>query len=66
MVIFCQSKTYTLFHNNKVASLSFKETKVKSSDRRKWHLEWEEYFMALAFLSAQRSKDPKTKVRDSV
>lgn len=39
-----------------------KETKVKGSDRRKWHLEWEEYFMALAFLSAQRSKDPKTKV----
>ncbi|XP_076071795.1 deoxycytidylate deaminase-like [Mytilus galloprovincialis] len=36
-----------------------KETKVKS---QKWNLEWEEYFMALAFLSAQRSKDPKTKV----
>jgi hypothetical protein len=25
-------------------------------------LEWSEYFMAIAFLSAQRSKDPKTQV----
>lgn len=26
------------------------------------YLEWPEYFMAIAFLSAQRSKDPKTQV----
>jgi len=26
------------------------------------YLEWPEYFMAIAFLSAQRSKDPATQV----
>ena len=26
--------------------------------KRKDYLNWEEYFMAIAFLSAQRSKDP--------
>lgn len=31
---------------------------VKRSD----YLEWDEYFMALAFLSAQRSKDPSSQV----
>ena len=30
--------------------------------KRKDYLQWDEYFMAVAFLSAQRSKDPKTQV----
>ncbi|CAC5406243.1 comEB [Mytilus coruscus] len=38
------------------------EAKVEKSNKRSWNLEWDEYFMALAFLSAQRSKDPKTQV----
>ncbi|XP_052078733.1 deoxycytidylate deaminase-like [Mytilus californianus] len=38
-----------------------KET-IEKSTKREWNLEWDEYFMALAFLSAQRSKDPKTQV----
>ncbi len=35
---------------------------AESSPKRKGYLSWEEYFMALAFLSAQRSKDPVTQV----
>ncbi|CAC5413841.1 comEB [Mytilus coruscus] len=38
-----------------------KKTKIKSN-KREWNLKWDEYFMALAFLSAQRSKDPKRQV----
>ncbi|XP_052078730.1 deoxycytidylate deaminase-like [Mytilus californianus] len=38
-----------------------KET-IEKGYKRPWNLEWDEYFMALAFLSAQRSKDPKTQV----
>lgn len=30
--------------------------------KRDNYLEWEEYFMAVAFLSAQRSKDPNSQV----
>jgi len=30
--------------------------------KRRDYLEWPEYFMAVAFLSAQRSKDPATQV----
>ena len=30
--------------------------------KRPDYLEWPEYFMAIAFLSAQRSKDPATQV----
>ncbi|XP_057313756.1 deoxycytidylate deaminase-like [Hydractinia symbiolongicarpus] len=32
------------------------------SEKRVGYLEWEDYFMAIAFLSAQRSKDPVTQV----
>ena len=32
------------------------------SQKRKSYLEWNEYFMAVAFLSAKRSKDPHTQV----
>ena len=30
--------------------------------KRKGYLSWDEYFMAVALLSAQRSKDPNTQV----
>ncbi|XP_053400616.1 deoxycytidylate deaminase-like [Mercenaria mercenaria] len=32
------------------------------SCKREDYLEWSDYFMAIAFLSAQRSKDPRTQV----
>ncbi|XP_046379732.1 deoxycytidylate deaminase-like [Haliotis rufescens] len=35
---------------------------VTGSEKREGYLEWPEYFMAIAFLSAQRSKDPRTQV----
>ncbi|KAK6172975.1 hypothetical protein SNE40_016520 [Patella caerulea] len=35
---------------------------VTTSCKRKGYLEWPDYFMAIAFLSAQRSKDPRTQV----
>ena len=35
------------------------------SKKRQDYLEWPEYFMAIAFLSAQRSKDPISQVRTS-
>ena len=31
--------------------------------KREEYLSWDDYFMAVAFLSAQRSKDPSTQVR---
>lgn len=31
--------------------------------KRENYLDWPDYFMAIAFLSAQRSKDPRTQVR---
>ncbi|CAI0446475.1 unnamed protein product, partial [Linum tenue] len=30
--------------------------------KRKWYLSWDDYFMAIAFLSAERSKDPNRQV----
>lgn len=32
------------------------------SAQRSGYLKWDEYFMALCFVSAQRSKDPNTQV----
>ncbi|WAQ99977.1 DCTD-like protein [Mya arenaria] len=32
------------------------------TNKREGYLEWPDYFMAIAFLSAQRSKDPRTQV----
>ncbi|XP_014791316.1 deoxycytidylate deaminase [Octopus bimaculoides] len=32
------------------------------SQKRQDYLEWDDYFMSVAFLSAQRSKDPRTQV----
>ena len=36
--------------------------KPDMNKKREGYLEWPEYFMAIAFLSAQRSKDPATQV----
>ncbi|XP_076117768.1 deoxycytidylate deaminase-like [Mytilus galloprovincialis] len=38
------------------------EQAKETIEKRSWNLDLDEYFMALAFLSAQRSKDPKTQV----
>jgi dCMP deaminase len=35
---------------------------VTRTEKRKGYLSWDEYFMAVALLSAQRSKDPNTQV----
>jgi len=42
----------------KVSSTEAPHLTTKRSD----YLEWPEYFMAIAFLSAQRSKDPFSQV----
>ena len=34
-----------------------------TTTKRQDYLEWSEYFMAVSFLSAMRSKDPATQVR---
>ena len=34
----------------------------ESNSKRENYLEWSDYFMAVAFLSAQQSKDPSTQV----
>ena len=36
--------------------------KIDINSRREEYLSWEDYFMATAFLAAQRSKDPSTQV----
>lgn len=36
--------------------------KYSDSSKRTTYLDWDEYFMAIAFLSAKRSKDPSTQV----
>ena len=38
------------------------ESPPKASHMRTDYLEWPDYFMAVAFLSAQRSKDPSSQV----
>lgn len=35
---------------------------INMTKKRKDYLQWEEYFMAIAKLSAMRSKDPSTQV----
>ena len=37
-------------------------TRQDSTSKRTDYLDWNEYFMAVAFLSAQRSKDPSSQV----
>ena len=38
------------------------ESVTGSNNGREEYLDWNEYFMAVSFLSAQRSKDPATQV----
>ena len=38
------------------------EKQYNKVKKRSGYLEWDEYFMAVAFLSAQRSKDPRSQV----
>ena len=38
------------------------ESVTGSNNGREDYLDWNEYFMAVSFLSAQRSKDPATQV----
>ena len=38
------------------------KSKIGVTRRREDYLEWDDYFMAVAFLGAQRSKDPSTQV----
>lgn len=48
-----------------VSSSEFKEKDHKLSipmEKRKNYLKWEDYFMSVALISAQRSKDPATQV----
>lgn len=40
----------------------YKEVKIDLNKKRENYLSWDDYFMATAFLSAQRSKDPSTQV----
>ncbi|XP_076767174.1 deoxycytidylate deaminase isoform X2 [Xylocopa sonorina] len=44
------------------SKMSCECSSVSKSGKRENYMDWKEYFMALAFLSAQRSKDPKTQV----
>ena len=43
-------------------SLSLYGRSESVEEQREDYLSWDEYFMAVAFLSAQRSKDPATQV----
>ena len=42
---------------------SEKQKEFQVMKKRTNYLQWDEYFMAVAFLSAQRSKDPRSQVR---
>lgn len=44
------------------ANLHASELKNESNEKRKVYLKWEDYFMGVALISAQRSKDPLTQV----
>lgn len=46
--------------DKKVKQMALNEIDINS--RRKEYLSWEDYFMATAFLAAQRSKDPSSQV----
>ena len=49
-------------HEASSQSLSNDRDPSKQTTKREDYLEWPDYFMAIAFLSAQRSKDPVTQV----
>lgn len=61
--------TYDILTFNKINSYLIDVTWIlylyseqPSNNKRKSYIDWEDYFMALAFLSAKRSKDPRTQV----
>lgn len=61
--------TYDILTFNKINSYLIDVTWIlylyseqPSSNKRKSYIDWDDYFMALAFLSAKRSKDPRTQV----
>ena len=41
---------------------NYDATKVDDNGKRKDSISWQDYFMAMAFLTAERSKDPNTQV----
>ena len=47
--------------NDKMETIKLSES--NNDKKRADYLEWSEYFMAVSFLSAMRSKDPATQVR---
>ena len=60
-----EDKYYKLLYENFDPTKSDPSQSPTSSGRRGRDrvLPWEDYFMALAILASQRSKDPNTKVR---
>ncbi|KAL5717573.1 dCMP deaminase [Ranunculus cassubicifolius] len=60
---------FRLFFNSKSEPVSTSNSAKSSTNRspfdpskRKGYISWDDYFMAIAFLSAQRSKDPNRQV----
>ena len=50
--------------SDKMEAVGLRDAPGEESDsKRSDYLEWSEYFMAVSFLSAMRSKDPATQVR---
>ncbi|WVZ12349.1 hypothetical protein V8G54_016879 [Vigna mungo] len=56
---FCRSQTRVKSSQN--GTVSFPQDPFDPS-KRKGYLSWDDYFMAIAFLSAERSKDPNRQV----
>ena len=55
--------------SGKMESVDIKDGDSKEADvdkKREDYLEWSEYFMAVSFLSAMRSKDPATQVSNKI
>eukprot|EP00980_Cylindrotheca_fusiformis_P009959 scaffold2201_cov119-Cylindrotheca_fusiformis.AAC.4 len=45
-----------------LSEAKYDASKVDDNGRRKDYISWQDYFMAMAFLTAERSKDPNTQV----
>lgn len=45
-----------------LSEANYDASKVEDNGRRKDYISWQDYFMAMAFLTAERSKDPNTQV----
>lgn len=55
-------KLYMRKSNIRITSSNHQCSVLIFSKKRNDYLHWPDYFMATAFLSAQRSKDPRTQV----